>query len=197
MPSKIDAPLRVAIIRNFSNNGPWAKIMLDDITRLVQQSAHNATVDSYGRIDGDPLPDPTKLDLIILTGGLYDLTIQEPIAWVAETLSWLRNTIELANAPKIVGICWGHQLVCRALGGKIVTSSDGHRVSKPQEHQAMLPDTDPLLIDRNSRCTSNRRRSSVFQGFRDGGECSILSAHPMPTQWMVADPFAFVPRLIS
>lgn len=72
-------------------------------------------------LEGEPLPDPKKLEGIILTGsaaGVYD---DEP--WMPA----LREFITEAYAQKIpmLGICFGHQIMADTLGGTAGKSSKG------------------------------------------------------------------------
>lgn len=72
-------------------------------------------------LEGAPLPDPAKLDAVLITGspaGVYD------------TLPWmdpLRDFIRRAHdrGTRMVGICFGHQIIADALGGEVRKSEKG------------------------------------------------------------------------
>lgn len=58
-------------------------------------------------------------DALIITGspaGVY-----EPLPWIADLLEFIR----LAPDTKMVGICFGHQAMAEALGGKVAKSDKG------------------------------------------------------------------------
>ena len=72
--------------------------------------------------DGAPLPDPTALDAVLITGssaGVYD----NHLSWMEP----LRQFIRAAYAAKtpMVGICFGHQIMADALGGDVRKSEKG------------------------------------------------------------------------
>lgn len=71
--------------------------------------------------DTEMLPDPTRLDAIVITGspaGVY-----EDHAWLPP----LRNFIRGAYAAKtpMLGVCFGHQIMADSLGGKVGKSHKG------------------------------------------------------------------------
>ncbi|KAL4765811.1 uncharacterized protein BDW70DRAFT_155464 [Aspergillus foveolatus] len=63
------------------------------------------------------VPDPSRYDLIILSGGKADASSSEP--WVLGVLDFIRNTVSDTPRTKILGICWGHQAIARAYGGEV------------------------------------------------------------------------------
>ena len=65
------------------------------------------------------LPDPSAHDAVLITGspaGVYD-----PLPWI-EPLS---DFIRAARGSKMVGICFGHQIMAEALGGHVEKSDKG------------------------------------------------------------------------
>lgn len=120
---------RVAIIRNYSTDGQWGKDMLNRICHLVHESAPNADIRHYHPIDGGDVPKSSEFDLAILTGGSWDLTkpIQDP--WVNDIIEWVQDTSVNNLQTKVLGICWGHQVVSHAMGGKILYREAGTLVS--------------------------------------------------------------------
>lgn len=120
---------RVAVIRNYTTTEQWGKDMITSIHKLVLDSSSNALIEDFCVIEGGPLPDATQFDVVILTGGVYDLTIEDVEPWVADTISWIQKTVALSDAPKLLGLCWGHQVIARALGGHVETRPDGYYVS--------------------------------------------------------------------
>jgi GMP synthase-like glutamine amidotransferase len=60
------------------------------------------------------LPDPKQFDGFIITGSRY--SVYEDLPWITSLLDFVRKCWELEI--KVVGICFGHQLIAHALGGK-------------------------------------------------------------------------------
>ncbi|CEI70762.1 hypothetical protein FVEN_g756 [Fusarium venenatum] len=119
---------RVAILQNFILEETGGKPMIDRITHLVRRSKPDAEINVYAAIQGDALPDPDDQDLVILTGGPFNLMKDERPKWVTDTLEYLRLATMNPSKPKILGICWGQQAVALALGGALGTSGRGHCV---------------------------------------------------------------------
>ncbi|PYH92155.1 putative copper/iron-regulated glutamine amidotransferase [Aspergillus ellipticus CBS 707.79] len=74
-------------------------------------------VDLYDPVFERKFPDASKYNLIALSGGKADASCSEP--WVLGVLDYVRRTVRDFPRTKILGVCWGHQAVCRALGGEV------------------------------------------------------------------------------
>lgn len=114
-------------------------------------------------VEAGALPlDPAAYDAYLVTGspaGVYD-----QLPWIAELSDFLRA----ARSRKLVGICFGHQIMAEALGGHVEKSTKGwgaglhtypivsrepwmdgaHAVSVPASHQDQVvlqpPNTDVI-----------------------------------------------------
>lgn len=89
--------------------------------RMFDAAGEAFDYETVAVFDGAPLPDPTVLDAILITGsaaGVYD-----DFAW----LDPLREFIRVAYAQKtpMLGICFGHQVMADALGGDVRKSEKG------------------------------------------------------------------------
>ena len=65
------------------------------------------------------LPDPGAHDAVLITGspaGVY-----EPLPWIEPLITFIRT----AKDSKMVGICFGHQVMAEALGGHVEKSDKG------------------------------------------------------------------------
>lgn len=63
---------------------------------------------------GDPLPDRSEIDMLIIMGGpmnVYDFHIH---SWMQEEVEWLTDYIKAAKP--VMGICLGAQIIAAALG---------------------------------------------------------------------------------
>jgi GMP synthase (glutamine-hydrolysing) len=72
----------------------------------------------------DPLPDMQDIAGIVVTGSSAMVTDKEP--WSERAADWLRHAVD-SNTP-VLGICYGHQLLAYALGGKVSDNPAGIEV---------------------------------------------------------------------
>ncbi len=70
---------------------------------------------------GEKLPGPRNLSGVIVTGSHAMVTDQEN--WSEYTAAWLQKVIE--TETPLLGICYGHQLLAHALGGRVGPSPQG------------------------------------------------------------------------
>lgn len=83
----------------------------------LNSDAAPPTIDFYDPIVAQNHPDPTKYDLIVLSGGTADPMGSD--TWVLKLQNYLRKTVQDFPGQKIVGICWGHQTTSITFGGSV------------------------------------------------------------------------------
>ncbi len=91
--------------------------------RLISAEDKSITFDV---VSVDQLPDPQKLQAILITGspaGVYD-----ELDWIAP----LEDFVRAAHAGRtpMVGVCFGHQLMAQALGGTVRKSEKGWGIGR-------------------------------------------------------------------
>jgi len=94
------------------------------------------TCDTVSVIKGEALPDPAALDAVLYTGspaGVYD-----PEPWIAPLADFIRAAAS-SKTPQ-VGICFGHQIMGEALGGKVIKSPKGWGVGRHTYEIVQCPD---------------------------------------------------------
>ena len=87
----------------------------DMFARLLGPGFEIATFD----VQSGELPDPHGHAAVLITGspaGVYD-----SYPWIAPLLDFIRA----ADSSKMIGVCFGHQAMAEALGGKVVKSDKG------------------------------------------------------------------------
>jgi GMP synthase-like glutamine amidotransferase len=68
--------------------------------------------------DDGPLPALEGVDHVIVLGAVNSVNDEGPASvWITEELAWLRGA-DRAGVP-VLGICFGAQAICAALGGRI------------------------------------------------------------------------------
>ena len=89
--------------------------------RLLGPESKEFTFKTYAVIDGDVPADPHACDAWLITGSRHGVYERAP--WMLATENLLRKAIH--DKVPVVGICFGHQLLAQALGGKVVKSPKG------------------------------------------------------------------------
>lgn len=98
----------------------------DMFARMVRAEDPAATVEVVSIPKGDALPDPSKLEAVLITGaaaGVYD-----GLDWIAPLEDFVRRAY--ANKTPMVGVCFGHQLIAQALGGTVRKSEKGWGIGR-------------------------------------------------------------------
>ncbi len=70
---------------------------------------------------GDSLPEPNDFKGYIISGSRYGA--YESYRWILDLQTFIRQC--WAQDSKIVGICFGHQMIAQALGGKVIKVDTG------------------------------------------------------------------------
>jgi GMP synthase-like glutamine amidotransferase len=77
-------------------------------------------VRAYDIQGGEAPPSPEAHPAFLITGSAAG--VYEPLPWIAPLLGFLR---EAKGRSKLVGICFGHQAMAEALGGRVEKSERG------------------------------------------------------------------------
>lgn len=65
------------------------------------------------------------VDAVIISGSVFNITDRGDFAWMQKTITWVKDVIRLWPRVPIVGICFGHQLLCEAFGGVVASNPLG------------------------------------------------------------------------
>lgn len=90
---------------------------------------------------GDPLPAPSELAGVIVTGSHDMVTDRHP--WSEQTADWIRQAVT-AQVP-VLGVCYGHQLLAHAMGGVVGDNPNGKEFGTVAIRCSDQADSDPLL----------------------------------------------------
>jgi GMP synthase-like glutamine amidotransferase len=122
--------------------------------------------------------DIDEVDAYLITGSKSSVYDDKP--WIAALMEFVRELD--SRKKKIVGICFGHQLVAQALGGKTEKYAGGwgvglhtHRFgSSPEWHDGAEPDF-RILVSHQDQVVENAEGAQVLAGseFCENAVCQI------------------------
>ncbi|BAU57747.1 GMP synthase [Halorhodospira halochloris] len=91
---------------------------------------------------GQPLPAVEEPSAVIVTGS--PAMVSQRLPWSEQTAAWLAEAV--AAATPILGICYGHQLLAHALGGRAGPNPNGREIGTVRvELNAAQARRDPLF----------------------------------------------------
>ena len=91
--------------------------------------------------EGETLPDPHEPAGVVVTGSSALVSAREP--WSERTAAWLRGAV--ATGTPLLGICYGHQLLAHALGGRVGRNPRGREIGTVALELHAAAREDPLL----------------------------------------------------
>lgn len=129
--------MKVAILNAIdpaSSKVNWGGSPIDAYIRFLNMAPNKFTFSGYTVVLGEFPAAADAYDAFIISGspsGAYD---SDP--WIQELISFIRQAFSLGK--KLVGICFGHQIIAQALGGHVEKSAKGWGLGlKPFEVKTM------------------------------------------------------------
>ena len=115
---------------------------------------------------GTRIDKPENADAIIITGSRRNVSRWEP--WMDEVAELIRN----CTVP-LYGICFGHQIICKALGGKVV---------RAEESSSFIAEVDYLDGSKTRQLFTHQDHvidSGEMEVLASAGHCQIVACiHP-------------------
>jgi GMP synthase-like glutamine amidotransferase len=140
----------------------------DDRMRWLLGENENSYV-TYKVEDGELPKSPDEADGWIITGSRHGAYEDHP--WIAPLEDFIRA---LAKAQKpLVGICFGHQIIAQAMGGRVEKSSTGWIVG-PQEYKLQDGQTFTANAWHQDQVLEAPQGANIVA---EGQGCSIAALH--------------------
>jgi GMP synthase-like glutamine amidotransferase len=119
--------VRVDVLLMNTDRSAFAQRHPDDSHKVItalQAARPDWEYRAWAARDGELPPDPLAADAWVLTGSVASVTQPEP--WMELTAQAVRQRHAAGRA--LVGLCFGHQLIAQALGGRVARSAGGFRL---------------------------------------------------------------------
>lgn len=104
---------------------PEFRERFDDYPIMLQQMMlkvdEHLAFSFYRAVDGQLPESIDECDVYLTTGSKH--SVNDDLAWIKNLLAFIVKLDQ--SKKKLVGICFGHQLIAKALGGSISTSTRG------------------------------------------------------------------------
>ena len=94
--------------------------------RIFDSTGQGFSYELVAVSDGEPFPDPVDLEAIVITGspaGVYD-----DLPWLTPLRHFIRKAY--GSQTPMLGVCFGHQIMADALGGKVQKSEKGWGIGR-------------------------------------------------------------------
>ncbi len=98
-----------------------------DYPMMFRRLLPEIEMDDWYGCDGE-LPEVEAYDQFIYTGSKH--SVYEDIQWIRDLTSFTQKVCD--QNKKLVGICFGHQMIAHALGGKVKKSDQGYLIGVHQ-----------------------------------------------------------------
>ncbi|KAI1181447.1 putative class I glutamine amidotransferase [Nemania serpens] len=143
------------------------------------------TLSSYDIVnDLTAYPDPETIDAILITGAKYNAFDSDE--WIERLVQFTKRCLE-GGRIRVIGVCFGHQIIGRALGAELGRNTRGWEVSVV-EHE---------LTDEGKR-VFGLEKMSIHQMHRDAVLSFPPGVHQLARTDVCANQAMYVPgRLIS
>jgi GMP synthase (glutamine-hydrolysing) len=117
---------------------------------------------------GENLPPPREVAGAMITGSASMVT--ERLAWSERTAGWIRDAMDI-DLP-LFGVCYGHQLMAHALGGRVDYLPGGREIGTQSIEMFQQPEIDSLLsrLPTMFRAHTTHEQSVIERP----KECSVL-----------------------
>ncbi|TGD72701.1 GMP synthase [Mangrovimicrobium sediminis] len=162
--------MKLGILKTDAVKPDWAEVYgeyPDMFVRLLGQLDPGLEFRVYDVEEGEYPADIDEVDAYLITGSKSSVYEDKP--WIKRLMDFVRELD--ARRKKLVGICFGHQLVAQALGGRTEKSPKGwgvglhthHFQHKPEWHDGGDADL-AILVSHQDQVVQNALGAQVLAG---------------------------------
>lgn len=118
------------------------------IKNAIQLPTDVVEIVSIDVLAGEPLPQFKECLAVIITGS--HAMVSERLDWSVEIETWLQQSVP--HAVPVLGICYGHQLIAQAFGGKVDFHPQGIEVGTVEIECNRINAAEDALFATKPRC---------------------------------------------
>lgn len=144
----------------FDKHGSYGDIVIKLLRRTLASSATDAPLLKATKVcaleDDCSWPSTDEIDAVLVTGSKY--TVADDNVWVPSLIEFIQQAY--AAKKPLAGICYGHQMIARALGGKTSRNPSGWELSV---HEVNFTPTGAVWFGRESLKLHQMHRDAVIE----------------------------------
>ena len=197
--------LRIAVLLTNDDTSAFAARFPNDgqkVVQLLQPLRPDWTFEVVPVKDGVLPSGPQAFDGYVVTGSPASVN-DDSLPWVGQLLAFIRD-VHAARQP-LIGLCFGHQAVARALGGQVARNAAGWGLGTATTH---WPQARPWMQPFHAITTLMAAHNEQVTCMPEGAEClggsdfcpigsMQIGQHIWTTQYHPEMPLVFMQALLS
>ncbi|KAI9665500.1 MAG: hypothetical protein M1831_001642 [Alyxoria varia] len=120
--------------QKYGGYGDMFKVLLSNGAEMIDSMGPGSTQEKFDFKVIDCLstsrsdyPDPAQLDGILITGSRHNSFDNDQ--WILDLVDYVKHVVENHQLVKVIGVCFGHQIVARAMEVRVGRNPDGWEIS--------------------------------------------------------------------